>query len=58
MLMLRYEIAPGASKRAKKADGIAGAPTCTPVRTRKSLTFIQIHRGEGVRGGSELYLDV
>lgn len=47
MLMLRYEIVSGASEGAKEADGIA--PTCTPARTGKSLTFIQTHGGR--RGG-------
>lgn len=52
MLMLRYEIALGASKKAKRVDGMAGASTCTPARTRKPLPFIQIHRGNGEgRGG-------
>lgn len=52
MLMLRYEIAMGASKKAKRVDGIAGASTCTPARTRKLLPFIQIHReGGSGRGG-------
>lgn len=62
MLMLRYEIALGASKKAKRVDGMAGASTCTPARTRKSLPFIEIHRGNRERGagmrGRELYLDI